>query len=55
MPIVHVYVWSGFSDEAKRKVIAGITNLFTEIGIPEEPILAEASRSERPPAYLTSH
>ena len=38
MPIVHVYVWSGFSDEAKRKVIAGITNLFTEMGIPGEAV-----------------
>ena len=38
MPVVHVYVWSGFSDEAKRKVIAGITNLFTEMGIPKEAV-----------------
>ena len=38
MPIVHVYVWSGFSDEAKRKVITGITNLFTEMGIPGEAV-----------------
>ncbi|MEM2240529.1 MAG: tautomerase family protein [Candidatus Bathyarchaeia archaeon] len=33
MSIVHVYAWSGFSNEAKKKVIAGITRLFTEIGI----------------------
>lgn len=38
MPIVHVYVWSGFSNEAKKKVIAGITELFTEIGIPAEAV-----------------
>ena len=38
MPVVHVYVWSGFSDEAKRKVISGITNLFTEMGIPKEAV-----------------
>ncbi|MEM1569644.1 MAG: 2-hydroxymuconate tautomerase family protein [Candidatus Bathyarchaeia archaeon] len=38
MPLVHVYVWSGFSNEAKKKVIAGITELFTEIGIPAEAV-----------------
>ncbi len=38
MPIVHVYVWSGFSDEAKRKTIAGITNVFVELGIPKEAV-----------------
>lgn len=38
MPIVHVYVWSGFSNEAKKRVILGITELFTEIGIPAEAV-----------------
>jgi len=38
MPIVHVYVWSGFSNEAKKKVIAGITRLFAEIGVPAEAV-----------------
>jgi 4-oxalocrotonate tautomerase len=38
MPIVHVHVWKGFSDEAKRKVIAGITGVFTEMGIPAEAV-----------------
>ncbi|MEM2901558.1 MAG: tautomerase family protein [Candidatus Bathyarchaeia archaeon] len=38
MPIVHIYVWTGFSNEAKKKVIAGITNLFTEIGVPAEGV-----------------
>ncbi|MGB9659629.1 MAG: tautomerase family protein [Nitrososphaerales archaeon] len=38
MPIIHVYVWKGFSNEAKKKVIAGITKLFTEIGVPAEAV-----------------
>lgn len=38
MPIVKVYVWSGFSMEAKRKVITGITKVFTELGIPPEAV-----------------
>jgi len=38
MPIVHVYVWRGFSNEAKRKVIAGMTKLFAEIGVPAEAV-----------------
>ncbi|MEM2849790.1 MAG: tautomerase family protein [Candidatus Bathyarchaeia archaeon] len=38
MPIAHVYVWSGFSNGAKKKVIEGITELFTEIGIPAEAV-----------------
>jgi 4-oxalocrotonate tautomerase len=38
MPIVHVYVWRGFSNEAKKKVIAGMTRLFAEIGVPAEAV-----------------
>jgi len=38
MPIVHVNVWKGFSNEAKKKVIAGITKVFTEMGIPAEAV-----------------
>jgi 4-oxalocrotonate tautomerase len=38
MPIVHVFVWEGFSDDAKRRTIHGITNVFTELGIPREAV-----------------
>lgn len=38
MPIVHVYVWKGFSDNAKRKAIEGITKVFAEMGIPVEAV-----------------
>jgi 4-oxalocrotonate tautomerase len=38
MPIVHIYVWKGFSNEAKKKLIAGITKLFGETGVPSEAV-----------------
>jgi 4-oxalocrotonate tautomerase len=38
MPIVHIYVWKGFSNEAKKKIIIGITKVFTEINIPEKAV-----------------
>lgn len=38
MPIVHVYVWEGFSKDAKKKTIAGMTRVFTEMGIPPEAV-----------------
>jgi len=34
MPIVHVYMWSGVSREAKVRIIKGITKVFEELGIP---------------------
>lgn len=38
MPIVHVYVWSGFSVEAKKRVIMEVTEVFAKIGIPKEAV-----------------
>lgn len=38
MPIVHVYVWKGFSNGAKKKVIAGMTKVFADIGVPAEAV-----------------
>ncbi|MDH5807247.1 MAG: tautomerase family protein [Candidatus Methanomethylicaceae archaeon] len=38
MPLVHVYVWKGFSNEAKKKTIEGITKVFMEMGIPKEAV-----------------
>jgi 4-oxalocrotonate tautomerase len=49
MPIIHVYIWRGFSNEAKKKVIAGITKLFAEMGVPPEAvevILHEVSKED---------
>lgn len=38
MPIAHVYVWKGFSEEAKRRVIEGVTKVFADLGIPAEAV-----------------
>ncbi len=38
MPIVQVYVWKGFSNEAKKRVIAGMTRVFVDIGVPAEAV-----------------
>ncbi|MEM2943885.1 MAG: 4-oxalocrotonate tautomerase family protein [Methanomassiliicoccales archaeon] len=38
MPIVHVHVWKGFSDEAKKSVIAGITEVFSKLGVPAQAV-----------------
>ncbi len=38
MPVVHIYVWSGLSEEAKRKIISGITQVFMELGIPKDVV-----------------
>jgi 4-oxalocrotonate tautomerase len=38
MPIVHVYMWSGMSREAKEKIIKGITKVFEELGIPRQAV-----------------
>ncbi len=38
MPLAHVYVWKGFSDQAKKKTIAGITKVFEELGIPPHAV-----------------
>ncbi|MEM2163177.1 MAG: tautomerase family protein [Candidatus Bathyarchaeia archaeon] len=36
MPIVHVYAFKGYSSETKKRVIAGITRVFVELGLPAE-------------------
>lgn len=38
MPVVFVYMWSGVSGEAKKKVVSGITKVFEELGIPREAV-----------------
>ncbi len=38
MPIVHVHVWKGFSEENIKKVIGGITKVFTDLGIPSRAV-----------------
>ena len=38
MPSVDVKVWTGLSVEAAEHIIAGITKVFVEIGIPERAV-----------------
>ncbi len=38
MPVVHVNLWKGFSIENKKRVIQGITKVFTELGIPAHAV-----------------
>uniref|UniRef100_A0A7C5YY76 4-oxalocrotonate tautomerase n=1 Tax=Ignisphaera aggregans TaxID=334771 RepID=A0A7C5YY76_9CREN len=38
MPVVHVYMWSGLSKEAKVKIAKGITKVFEDIGIPTQVV-----------------
>lgn len=38
MPIVVVYMWSGVSNEAKKKIVSGITEVFEKMGIPKHAV-----------------
>ncbi|MHA1265894.1 MAG: tautomerase family protein [Candidatus Helarchaeota archaeon] len=38
MPAVHVYMWKGLSEDAAKKIISGITNVFVELGIPPQAV-----------------
>jgi len=38
VPIVHVNMWKGISEDVAKKLIAGITNVFTDIGIPIQAV-----------------
>jgi len=38
MPLIQITVWSGLSDEAKRKIVEGVTKVFEDLGIPREAI-----------------
>jgi 4-oxalocrotonate tautomerase len=38
MPVVHVYMWSSVSKEAKVRIVKGITKVFEELGIPSQAV-----------------
>ena len=38
MPVVNVNVWKGISEENIKKIIAGITDVFVNIGIPRQAV-----------------
>ncbi|MFX0029393.1 MAG: 4-oxalocrotonate tautomerase family protein [Candidatus Hermodarchaeota archaeon] len=38
MPVVHVNMWKGVSEEIVKKIISGITNVFVDMGIPARAV-----------------
>jgi 4-oxalocrotonate tautomerase len=38
LPVVQVSVWTGISEENKKKIVEGITNVIAELGVPKEAI-----------------
>lgn len=37
MPVVNIYMWSGRTDDQKRRIAKGITEVFeSEAGVPKE-------------------
>ncbi len=38
MPIVHVHLWKGFSEEKVKQVIEGITEVFVDMEIPQQTV-----------------
>ncbi len=38
MPIVHVNMWKGISEDIVEKIIAGITQVFVDMGIPAHAV-----------------
>jgi 4-oxalocrotonate tautomerase len=38
MPVVQVSVWAGVSEENKKQIVEGITEVIEKIGVPREAI-----------------
>jgi 4-oxalocrotonate tautomerase len=38
MPVVQVFVWSGITEENKKKMVEGMTKVLEELGIPRDAI-----------------
>jgi 4-oxalocrotonate tautomerase len=38
MPVVHVNMWKGISEEKVREIIEGITNVFVNMDIPAQAV-----------------
>ena len=38
MPIIHVNMWKGVSEEIVKKIISDITKVFVDIGIPARAV-----------------
>jgi 4-oxalocrotonate tautomerase len=38
MPVVHVNMWKGISEERVKQIITGITEVFVKMGIPYQAV-----------------
>jgi 4-oxalocrotonate tautomerase len=38
MPVVHVNMWKGISEESVKQIIKGITEVFINMGIPPQAV-----------------
>jgi 4-oxalocrotonate tautomerase len=38
MPVVHVNMWKGISEERVKQIIAGITQVFVNMNIPSQAV-----------------
>jgi 4-oxalocrotonate tautomerase len=38
MPVIHVNMWKGISEEAVKQIIVGITQVFVDMGIPTQAV-----------------
>jgi 4-oxalocrotonate tautomerase len=38
MPVIHVNMWKGISEEKVKQIIAGITNVFIDMDIPPQAV-----------------
>ena len=38
MPVVDVYMWEGRDREAKKRIVAGITDIFVREGVPPQAV-----------------
>lgn len=38
MPVVHVNMWKGISEESVKQIISGITKVFVDMNIPAQAV-----------------
>ena len=38
MPLAQIYMWKGITEEAVKKIIAGVTDVFVGMGIPKQAV-----------------
>jgi 4-oxalocrotonate tautomerase len=38
LPVVQISVWSGMSEENKKKIVEGMTGVLMELGIPRDAV-----------------